>query len=324
MTDLPHRPPAERRPHWTAAGVSVLNGVFGDYLQQRNNGLALRMGFMHDGRPLPLTRADLLRAQPAATAKLCILVHGLCCNENTWNWKAPDGGCVTYGSRLQLELGYTPFYLRYNSGLPIAQNGAALAALLAELLTAYPLAVDEIVLIGHSMGGLVLRGACEVASRQNLPWGERVTRVFYLGTPHEGAPLERLTHAAVVTLKAVPNPITAIIGDALDLRSRGIKDLRRGDALAPTSERKLQPIAWLASAQHYLIAASLAENPQHIASLLLGDALVPLARKKGGRTDSVAAILPEQNIKVFARMHHMQLARDAAVYEQIRAWCAIN
>lgn len=324
MTDLPHRPPAERRPHWAAAGVSILNGVFGDYLQQRGNGLALPMGFRHDGRELPMIRAELLRAHPAATAKLCILVHGLCCNENSWHWKADDGSDVTYGSRLQSELGYTPFYLRYNTGLPIARNGAALAALLTKLLAAYPLAVDEIVLIGHSMGGLVLRGACEVASRQCLPWIERVTRVFYLGTPHEGAPLERFAHAAAATLKAVPNPVTAVIGDALDLRSRGIKDLRRGDALAPASESGPQPIAWLASARHYLIAASLAENPRHVASLLFGDALVPLPRRKGARADSVAAMPPEQNIKVFARMHHMQLARDAAVYEQIRAWCASN
>jgi len=322
MADVPYRTFAAQRSHWAAAGISILNGVFGDYLQQRQNGLALRMAFMHRARALPMTRTQLQQAHPAATAKLCVLVHGLCCNESSWSGKAPDGSVMTYGSCLQADLGYTPFYLRYNSGLPIAQNGAALAALLAELLVAYPLAVEEIVLIGHSMGGLVLRSACEAAGRQRLSWVQRVTRVFYLGTPHEGAPLERLTHTAVAALRTIPNPITALVGETLDLRSRGIKDLRRGDVLAPSAASGPTPIAWLASAQHYLIAGSLTENPQHIASLLLGDALVRLPRKKGARAGSAAAVLPQQNIKVFGRMHHMQLAHDMAVYEQIRNWCA--
>jgi hypothetical protein len=74
--------------------------------------------------------------------------------------------------------------------------------------------------------------------------------------------------------------------------------------------------------QHFLIAGSLTQNPQHIASLLLGDALVGLPHRENARVESATALLPAENIKVFPKMHHMRLAHDAAVYRQIRQWCS--
>ena len=40
--------------------------------------------------------------------------------------------------------GYTPFYVRYNTGLPIAESGRHLAKLLQALAAAYPLPIEEI------------------------------------------------------------------------------------------------------------------------------------------------------------------------------------
>lgn len=320
-------------PSWASAGISILNGMFGDYLHRRKNGLAIEMAFMQHGRPLALDAASLRRAHPVPTAKICILIHGLCCSEANWTLGAvPQGpGDTSYGSLLQAELGYTPFYLRYNTGLPIADNGKGFAALLNDLALAYPVPIDEIVLIGHSMGGLVIRSACEYGTGHKNLWVKKVRQVFYLGTPHEGTDLEKIAHIATATLKAVPNPIAKVIGNILNLRSRGVKDMRHGLPLTIEEDEVVIPalsqvtrkaIPWLAHARHYLIAGTLTEDPQHVVTLLLGDILVKPPRAHGqAQSKESSASLPSENIKIFPKLHHMRLAHDPAVYQQIKQWC---
>lgn len=320
-------------PGWASAGISILNGMFGDYLHRRKNGLAIEMAFMQHGRPLALDAAGLGRAHPDPTGKICILVHGLCCSEANWTLGgAPQcSGDTSYGSLLQAELGYTPFYLRYNTGLPVADNGKRFAALLNDLALAYPVPIDEIVLIGHSMGGLVIRSACEYGTGHKNRWVKKIRQVFYLGTPHEGADLEKFAHIATTTLKAVPNPFTKLIGDILNLRSRGVKDMRHGLPLTAEenemhmpmfSQAKSKAIPWLAHARHYLIAGTLTEDPQHVVTLLLGDVLVKPPRARGrAQSKEAGALLPDENIRIFPKVHHMRLAHDPAVYEQIKQWC---
>jgi pimeloyl-ACP methyl ester carboxylesterase len=319
---------SERIPMWTEWGISVLNGIIGDYLRERRNALAIEMAFYHHNRPLPLNAESLLIAHPNPTAKLCVLLHGLGCNEGIWAFRDtaqcyPD---TSYGTLLQQELGYTPFYVRYNTGLSILENGKALAALLDGLLARYPVSVEDIVLIGHSMGGLVLRSACHHGTQRQHAWVNKIRQAFYLGTPHDGADLERLGHVAVTVLQAVPNPVTRLIGTILNLRSRGVKDLQFGYRIDENwlddfpdagwhNQRKVVP--WLANAHHYLIVGTLTEDPRHPATRLLGDALVKLPCTQGeGSTP-----LPEENIKLFPRIHHLRLAHDPSVYQQIRWWC---
>lgn len=330
------RPAAiERLPGWTEWSISALNGMVGDYLRHRRNGLAIEMACYHQNRPLPLTAASLRRVYPHLTAKLCLLVHGLGCHEGVWTFRdtAPDDPDISYGTLLQRELGYTPLYLRYNTGLPVTDNGQTLAKLLDDLLACYPASVEEIVLIGHSMGGLVLRSACHQGVRQAFPWVDRVRRVFYLGTPHDGAALEKLGHTAVTVLQAVPNPVTRLIGDILDRRSQGVKDLRSGnwltedglDADLEISQRNSRrAVPWLEHARHYLLVGTLTEDPQHALTRLLGDALVRLPHGAHGPSPPEAASgpAPSPHIKLFPKIHHMRLAHDPGVYEQIRRWCA--
>ncbi|MBL4673888.1 MAG: hypothetical protein JKX81_16630 [Arenicella sp.] len=47
---------------------------------------------------------------------------------------------------------------------------------------------DEIVLIGHSMGGLILRYLLESGEFDRRPWFNAITQLITLGTPHNGAP----------------------------------------------------------------------------------------------------------------------------------------
>lgn len=114
------------------AMLAALNGVLGDHLRDTANPLAIGMCLRPEGRPLVLDKAALAGRLPGASAK--VLVHGLCMNDLQWH--AQGAAAQDHGPRLARELGYTPVYLRYNSGLHISDNGRELAGLLAQLLQA--------------------------------------------------------------------------------------------------------------------------------------------------------------------------------------------
>jgi pimeloyl-ACP methyl ester carboxylesterase len=298
---------------WGAVGVSIVNGFWGDYLQKRSNGLALEMGFYRAGRPLHLASDQILKAHPQPSAKLCILVHGLSCNEQVWTFartaptEGPRSTPVDYGTLLSAEEGYTPFYVRYNSGLPVADNGHTLAGMLHTLCESYPTPVQEIVLIGHSMGGLVVRNACHQAMLDQEEWVQKVTHVFYVGTPHDGANLERTAHGAARILATVPNSITRLVGNVIDSRSQGIKDLRESHDAVP----------WLPHAQHYLVSGTLTADPKHPLAAILGDGLVTAP-------DDNIGDIPFENICALGSIGHLQLAHDWRVYRQMVSWLRQN
>lgn len=296
--------PTDRFTQWTAAGVSMLNGAFGDYLARRNNGLAIDMAFIHHGRPLAMEQAALRAVYPDSDGRLCVFLHGLCCSEASWQF--PDEGDLagkTYGSLLQADIGFTPLFVRYNTGLPIAENGRRLAGLLDALVGAFPVAVREIVLVGHSMGGLVARSAAAVGGA----WLPLVGKMFYLGTPHEGADLEKFAHATNAVLGVMPSRVSRLIGDILDLRSEGIKDLR--DGLGAAGSQYGTHLA-----RHYLIAGTLADDPEHPVSRFLGDGLVRVPKTDFAESEE------RVSVRVFPGVHHMALACDMNVYRQIKDW----
>ena len=310
-TKADHNSRRAKTPRLARSGVSVLNGFVGDFLCRRNNPLAIEMCFVSDGIPISMTPKDLCALHPLPHRKLSISVHGLCCSERSWDIHDAQRatGHDTYGSLLQSDFGYADFYLRYNSGVSIAQNGRRLAGLLQQLVETYgPGAmtqIDEIVLLGHSMGGLVIRSACEQGLAQRQSWVVLVSRIFYLGTPHNGADLEKLVSMGERALATLPSAVAGMLGQIMNVRSGGIKDLRDG----------LLPDTWLASAQHYMIAGTLSENPTGSSAHAIGDALVrvPNATAEG--------LLPNAHRRVFAGIHHLRLAHDRSVYQQIRTWC---
>src|SRR3954471_11448689 len=120
--------------------LGALNGAVGDRLAAAGNPLALDM--------TPRGGGD--------TPRIAVFVHGLGETDDSWALF----GRRPYGAGLEEELGYTPLYLRYNTGLHISDNGRRLARLLEETVESWPVPVEEIVLVGHSMGGLVARSAC--------------------------------------------------------------------------------------------------------------------------------------------------------------------
>jgi len=155
-----------------------------------------------------------------------VLVHGMMSTEAIWSY--PASPADDYGALMAHDFGFTPLYVRYNSGASIVDNGAQLARLLQSMVEGYPVPIEELVLLGYSMGGLLVRRACRVAELENLAWLELVKRAFYVGTPHLGAPAERMGRVVSAVLRAIDDPYTRLISELGDLRSQGIRDL--GDA----------------------------------------------------------------------------------------------
>ncbi|MEZ5501823.1 MAG: alpha/beta fold hydrolase [Halioglobus sp.] len=174
----------------------------------------------------------MARAYPRATGKLCVFVHGLASTEWLWTFSSAEyyNGAtdVSFGSRLYEELGYTPVYIRYNTGLHISDNGRRLAELIGELVDAYPVPIEEIALIGHSMGGLVARSAASHAAREKLPWVRQLRHVACVGAPNLGAPLEKVVHLLTGVLRRVDAAGAQVPARLPNSRSAGVKDLRHG------------------------------------------------------------------------------------------------
>lgn len=291
---------------------SAVNGVYGDYLVRTGNPLAIGMGLRHRDRPLdPANPADALGSEPdAAGSRILVMVHGLCLNERHWNRDGHD-----HGAALADELGYTPLYLRYNTGLHIGQNGRDFASLLESLVSNWPRPVEELVILGHSMGGLVARSACHYGSEAGHAWLRYLRKLVFLGTPHHGSPLERGGHRLDYVLEA--SPYSAPFTRIGRTRSAGITDLRHGSIT--TGRHEVVPLP--ARVKCYAAAATLAERRSVIAERLVGDGLVPLDSALGRHTGPGRTLaIPKERQWVGYGMGHLELLNRAEVYSQLHEW----
>jgi hypothetical protein len=305
--------------------VGALNGLWGDRLDRELSPLATPMAVRHRGRDVALDAGSLASAFPEARARLAVFTHGLCETDDAWRLGA--GAHMPYGDRLRSELGYTPVYVRYNSGLHISENGRLLAQLLDELTGNWPVEVSEIALIGHSMGGLVARGACHYAPAGS--WRERVRHVFTLGAPHRGAPLELGANAVCHAASRLPE--TRPFATPIKLRSAGVKDLGYGYVVDEDWHGHDPDAFWtntgtvvpfLASANHYFVSASLSRDPEAPLGRLIGDLLVlrSSAWAHGGRGERLQ--FPVHQYSHVGGATHFDLLNHPAVYAQIADWLA--
>jgi pimeloyl-ACP methyl ester carboxylesterase len=213
------------------AVLSAVNGLFGDALARRGNGLALRMSIRSDGRELRLTEAGLAAAFPESTGRIVLFVHGFGESDDSWRWYASahwGSRGLSYGELLRRELGLTPLYLHYNSGRSLGANASELSALLEQLDTHWPGWIEELVLVGHSAGGAVVTGALRHGALAGAGWVARTTHLFRLGVPRTAQAAERTVQRASQQLGRLPE--TRPLSDLLESRSAGLKDL--GDGVA--------------------------------------------------------------------------------------------
>ncbi|MDP2440759.1 esterase/lipase family protein [Rhodoferax sp.] len=296
-----------------AAMLAALNGVMGDRLLAAGNPLAT-----------PMT----LRFQNThVTGKLLIVIHGLCMNERQWA-SQQAGLTVNHAETLATALGYTPVYVRYNSGLHVSENGHLLAQQLEDLARHWPVPVTELSVLAHSMGGLVTRSALFSARQSGMRWPDALKNIVFLGTPHHGSPLERAGHWIDVILGSTPysRPL-AKLGQ---LRSAGITDLRYGhvldadwqghDRFQSKPDRRV-PLPLPAGVACFAVAATAAAKRSALADRLLGDGLVPLHSALGQHDEPKRCLhFAAENQCIVYRTSHLALLNSPAVAQQLITW----
>ena len=307
--------------------LAALNGVLGDYLASSRNPLAITMRLRRGGIPLPVERNALAAAVPQASGKVVVLLHGLCMNDLQWSRKRHD-----HGAALARDLAYTPVYLHYNSGLHISVNGRAFADLLETLVQCWPVPMTELVLIGHSMGGLVVRSACHYGELARHDWRRGVDKIVFLGTPHHGAPLERGGNWVDVLLSS--SAYSAPLARLGRIRSAGITDLRFGNLVdedwntrdrfkAGSDPRVVVQLP--EGVACYAVAATTGKTAGDLTDRLIGDGIVPLASALGRHANSKLALtLDESRQWVAYGINHLDLLSQPEVYARIKQWLATS
>lgn len=313
-----------KRPPTHDSTLAVLNGVLGDHLAATGNPLAIRMSLLREGAVIELNAAALRKAVPTARSRVLIQAHGLCMHPRQWMRGGQDH-VAAFGH----DLGYTNLHLHYNTGLHIAANGRELAGMLETLVAEWPVPLEELVMVGHSMGGLVARSAIHYGEAARHAWPGRVRKLVFLGTPHHGSPLERAGNGLDMLLGLSPytRPFTRLGR----MRSHGITDLRFGilleedwrerDRYAPMREDPRTPVPLPAGVACYAAAAVRAERHDAPAARLLGDGLVPLASALGEHDDARLNLgIPEAHRWIGPGLGHLELLSSPQVFAQVGRW----
>ena len=292
------------------AFVSALNGVVGDHLERTGNPLAI---------PMQLKEREALAATTASGGtRVLLLVHGLCMTDSQWTRDGHD-----HGEALARSLGYAAVYARYNTGRHVSANGRELAIALERWAATRPASMDELAIVGHSMGGLVARSALHHAIEARMTWPSTVRQLIFLGTPHHGAPLEKAGNWVHAALGVSPyaEPLSRLSG----LRSAGITDLRFGnlleadgslDRFAHRDNRQAAPLP--KGIACYAIAGSL---DSAAANAIAGDGLVPVASALGRHEKTTRDLhIPASNTWIARGVGHLDLLASRAVYGRIHRW----
>ena len=306
------------------AVLAALNGAIGDRLVASNSPLAIPMTLRWRGEALSW------QSPPAgfpATGKVLLLVHGLCMNDRHWHARH-QGQVVDHGAALALSLGYTPVYLRYNSGLHTSQNGRELSALLEQLVKHWPTPIRELTVMSHSMGGLVTRSAVHYAKRGALGWPAHLRNLVFLGTPHHGSPLERAGNWVDTVLRSTP--FLAPLSRLGQVRSAGITDLRYGYVVdedwlghdrfcRKPDNREVVPLP--EGVACYTVAATMARHRSALSNRLIGDGFVPLHSALGQHDDARRTLVSADASQWIAYgMSHHQLLSSPEVTLQLERW----
>lgn len=297
--------------------VAAVNGLIGDELRMIDDPQAIVMAVRKEGGDVPVSPWPIGEMFRDASGHLVIFVHGLCENDESW--------ASAYSDRIAADTDGTPVFIRYNTGLRVSENGKHLDWLVRQLVDSWPTRVTRITLVGHSMGGLVVRAATNHATASGQTWQHLVRDVVCLGTPHTGAALEKVAHVGSRVLHFFPEsrPFSKI----LNTRSAGILDLRHGYITREEWEGQDLTRLWgldriaaapLPNAEYHFVVATLGASKRHPFSTVLGDLLVHFSSAAGiGRTGPV---VEGARLEYLPSTHHFALLTNPQVAEWLVQW----
>lgn len=276
---------------------AVVNGLIGDVLDDEGSSIAIPMS---------------LRAEGPASGRVCVFAHGLMATDERWRFR--DDPTSTYGSRLARDRGVTPVFVAYNTGRHISANGRELAERLDAMARSWPVPVTEVSLVGHSMGGLVLRSAVHHGVANGHGWAAVTRRLVLLGVPNRGSALAHVGHAVEVALSSMPAAAAKRLGGIVGRRSAGIKDLRFGSLLDEDwLEGRRHPVRTPPGLDVFVGAANVLGERNSVVARAVGDVLV-------SRRSASAGLCAEDHIAVFPATGHVSLAASPLVYDQLLRW----
>jgi pimeloyl-ACP methyl ester carboxylesterase len=303
--------------------LAVLNGVIGDYLEKTENPLQIDMQFRYQAKAISLNSKSIQKSYPVINGKILLMVHGSSMSDIQWTHKEHN-----HGLALAKELYKTPIYLHYNSGLHISTNGQNFNKLLEELVVSWPVPVKEIVILGHSMGGLIARSAMHYGQKTQNSWTDHLQKVVFLGTPHHGAPLEQAGNYLDVVLEALPyaRPF-ARLGK---IRSAGVTDLRYGNLLDEDWQHidrfkmngdKRQNIPLPEKIACYSIAGVIGKSITSSARQFLGDNMVGVKSALGQHENAGKNLnFKKDHTWIAYENSHLDLLSNPKVYQKIKEW----
>lgn len=303
--------------------LSVLNGVIGDYLEEKENPLKIEMQFRYQSKSFLLDPKTIKATHPNVNGKILLMLHGSCMNDIQWTRKKHN-----HGEIIAKELNKTPIYLNYNSGRHISTNGKNLNNLLEELVRNWPVPVEELLVIAHSMGGLVMRSAIHYGEQEQNNWTKHLKKVVFLGTPHHGSHVERKGNYLDIILEAIPyvKPF-ARLGK---IRSAGVTDLRYGNLVdedwldndpfeRKTDQRRHIPLP--KEIKFYSIAAVIGKKTTTISTKILGDTLVDVKSALGQhKNPNKSLFFKKENRWIVYENNHLDLLSNPKIMEKIKDW----
>lgn len=304
--------------------MAVLHGFQGDALARAGSVVAYPMTLRRSGSDVPLTTTGLAQAYPDARRTAVVFVHGFIGTEQMWKRRSdrdPEGRPLSFGRRLERDGDVSAVWVRYNTGLRVSTNGRHLRDLLRRLHARWPVPLERIVLVGHSMGGLVAHSAL-AQSDLDEPWVEAVTDTITLGTPHHGTPLERVANSVAAEL--ADHDRTRWVADLVRLRSDGIRDMRHGnlvdedwqghDPEDPADRRThARPHEHV---HHLAVVATVAQDPDSRLAGRLGDLVVSRDSARGWAHADEGAVGSSATVHL-GGLNHLDLLSHPRVYDLV-------
>lgn len=308
--------------HEREAIHAALNGVLGDYLEEHKNPLKITMQFRYQAKVVSLNRKSLKKAYPNCTGKILLMIHGSSMNDMQWTRKGHN-----HGTALAKELDKTSIYLHYNSGRHISTNGQDLSSLLEDLILAWPVTVEELIIVTHSIGGLVARSAMHYAQQGENNWIQYLQKIVFLGTPHHGAPLERAGSYLHTILELIP--YTKPFMRLGKIRSAGVTDLRYGNLVdedwQDNDRFKIhndnrQNIPLPKNIDCYSVAGDNGKQGD-MRPRFIGDGLVDVKSALGQHKNPDKDLhFKKENTWIAYETNHLDLLSKPEIYDKIKIW----